>query len=262
MKKKREIIALILLPLLYLYIMKLPALFFLALLSLASIAAQLEFYSMYRVRRIFGLFGTASGLALLYFIYSKQSELQLLFIVFFILLALLRLFVGEKGPEDALSDIAPVAIGFLYIPVILSLQIPIRGAGPEWIIFIGGTVWASDSFAYYFGKTFGKRKLYPSVSPKKTVVGAIGSMVGGALVATVIKIFLIDSLTIYQSLLSGFLMGCIAILGDLTESMFKRDSGVKDSSFLIPGHGGILDKMDGIIFATPVVYVIVRFVAS
>ncbi|NOZ24706.1 MAG: phosphatidate cytidylyltransferase [Nitrospirae bacterium] len=262
MKKKREIVALALLPLIYLYIMVLPPVFFLGLLFLISGAAQMEFYSMYGVKRPFGFLGVSAGWLLLYAVYAGWNDLHLLLVLFFLAFVLFRLFDSVAGPGHALSDIAPVAVGFFYIPLILSLQIAIRDSGPEWIIFIGATVWASDSFAYYIGKNFGRRKLYPSVSPKKTVEGAIGSMAGGTLAGVLIKILLIESMTVRQVLVVGFFIGCIAVLGDLTESMFKRDSGVKDSSSLIPGHGGVLDKIDGMLFVTPVVYTVVRFVAQ
>ncbi|MEC4684541.1 MAG: phosphatidate cytidylyltransferase [Nitrospirota bacterium] len=262
MNKKREIVALALLPLIYLYIMKLPSVFFLGLLFFISAGAQLEFYSMYRVKKSLSFLGIFAGLLFLYSVYTGWGEVRLLLIVSFLVLVLFRLFDREAGPEQALSDIAPVVVGFSYIPLILSLQIALRDAGPEWIIFIGATVWASDSFAYYIGKNFGKRKLYPSISPKKTIEGAVGSMAGGVLAGVLIKILLIDSITIYQVLAVGFLIGCIAVLGDLTESMFKRDSGVKDSSSLIPGHGGVLDKIDGMLFVTPLVYLVVKYVVS
>ncbi len=259
MKKKREIVALALLPLIYLYIMKLPPFFFLLLLLFISGAAQMEFYSMYGVKRSLGIPGASAGCLLLYSVYAGWEDFSLLLVLIFLAFVLLRLFDREAGPGHALADIAPLVVGLFYIPLILSLQIAIRKAGPEWIIFIGATVWASDSFAYYIGKNFGRRKLYPSVSPKKTVEGALGSMAGGALAGLLTKLLLIDGISIRQVLVVGFFIGCIAVLGDLTESMFKRDSGVKDSSSLIPGHGGVLDKIDGMLYVTPVVYIVVRF---
>ncbi len=261
MKINREIVALILLPLLYLYIMGLPPVFFLGLLSVVSFIAQMEFYSMYGVGRGFSLFGAASGVTLLYLVYRGGDHIQLFVTAFFAVVVLLRLFDHRRGPSGALSDIAPVLTGFLYIPLVLSLLVTVREAGPEWIVLIMATVWASDSLAYYLGKTFGKRKLYPAVSPGKTVIGALGSLAGGALTGVLVKVLLIEALGIQQALFLGLLIGGVTIAGDLAESMFKRDSGVKDSGSLLPGHGGVLDKIDGMIFVTPVVYVVVRFVA-
>lgn len=259
-KRKREIVALISLPLLYFYIMKLPAIFFLLLLTLTSVFAMLEFYTMYHVKRHFMIFGIVSGSVILWLLYFGLKELQLMLVAIFLIILFLRLLDIERGPENAILDIAPVIIGFFYIPVILGLLILIRDrGGPEWIIFTGGTVWASDSFAYYIGKTFGRKKLYLSVSPGKTIAGTFGSIIGGTIAAMIIKLFLLEHIPFYLSIIFGFIIGGITVIGDLSESMFKRDSGIKDSSCLIPGHGGILDKLDGMLFATPFVYAAIRF---
>ena len=106
----------------------------------------------------------------------------------------------------------------------------------------------------------GKNKLSPSISPNKTVEGAFGSVLGGILGTIVSKfIFSIPGLSLTAVILIGVTMGISAMIGDLIESMFKRDAGVKDSSALIPGHGGMLDKLDGMLVAGPVLYFIVRY---
>ncbi len=256
--RKREIVAAILLPLLYLYIMKLPPVFFLALLSLACLMAQSEFYSMYHVKGLSRLFGLGYGLLYLLLSYLGIQNV-LLVVAFFLLSVVIRLFSPVRSPEHALQDMAPEVMGFLYIPFILSLLIYVRLVGPEWIIYTGVTVWASDSVAYYVGKTLGRHRLYPSMSPKKTVEGALGSVAGGVVFSCIIKYLLLDKMGLEEALFLGAVIGVIAVVGDLSESMFKRDSGVKDSSVLIPGHGGVLDKLDGIIFATPVVFLFLRY---
>ncbi|RMG73799.1 MAG: hypothetical protein D6710_02740 [Nitrospirae bacterium] len=256
--RKREIVAAILLPLLYLYIMKLPSEFFLALLAFACLVAQSEFYTMYEVRGGLRHFGLFYGLFYLLISYLGLADVTVV-VGFFLITVLIRLFSKSHSPENALSHIAPVVVGFLYIPFILSLLLYVRQAGPGWIIYTGVTVWASDSFAYYVGKNLGRHKLYPSMSPKKTIEGASGSVVGGMVFSCIIKYLLLKDLSLAHALVLGALIGAIAVVGDLSESMFKRDSGVKDSSFLIPGHGGMLDKLDGIIFATPVVFLYLRY---
>ena len=153
---------------------------------------------------------------------------------------------------------SPVITGFLYIPVLTGFMIMIRGVGPGWVIYAVAVAWASDSCAYYIGKRFGRRKLYPSVSPNKTVAGVFGSAGGGVVSSVLIKVFLLQSMSFDHAFLLGLIVGSVTVLGDLAESMFKRDAGVKDSSHLIPGHGGILDKIDGIVFVTTVVYVYLK----
>ena len=108
-------------------------------------------------------------------------------------------------------------------------------------------MWVSDSVAYYAGKGLGKRKLYTAVSPHKTIAGAVGSVAGGALCALLLSYAFIP-------LLIGIIIGVTTIIGDLVESMLKRDAGIKDSGVLIPGHGGILDKIDGVLFGGPILY--------
>ena len=117
-------------------------------------------------------------------------------------------------------------------------------------------IWMNDSFAYLIGKQFGKNKLYPSVSPKKTVEGAIGGFVFGLLAAVLIA--QIDPLlSLYQWLLLATVVVITGNLGDLLESKFKRVAGVKDSGAILPGHGGMLDRLDSLIFAAPFAYLLI-----
>jgi phosphatidate cytidylyltransferase len=108
--------------------------------------------------------------------------------------------------------------------------------------------------AYYIGKGIGKRKLYREVSPNKTVAGAAGSLIGGITGALILRALIVPQITASAALFIGATIGIISVIGDLIESMFKRDAGVKDSGIIIPGHGGILDKIDGSLFAGPVLY--------
>jgi phosphatidate cytidylyltransferase len=253
---KRVIVAVIALPLFYLYITKLPPFFFLILLIIVSSLAQMEFHAMYKTKRWLSFTGIISGI--LYFISSAFSlQPSAFFILSFILVSSTRLFL-VKDPSSSLRDMSPAVTGFLYIPNLLLTQWYLRLQGYEWILFLYGCVWASDSLAYYIGKGVGKRKLYKEVSPNKTVAGAFGSIGGGMLSALLLGRLLIipehSGINIPVILLMGSAIGSVTIVGDLVESMFKRDAGVKDSGSFIPEHGGILDKIDGVLFAGPVLY--------
>jgi phosphatidate cytidylyltransferase len=164
-----------------------------------------------------------------------------------------RLFL-VKDPSSSLRDISPAVTGFLYIPNLLLSQWYLRLQGYEWILFLYGCVWASDSLAYYIGKGVGRRKLYKEVSPNKTVAGAFGSIIGGILSALLLGKLMLNNIAILALIATGSAIGSVTIVGDLVESMFKRDAGVKDSGSFIPGHGGILDKIDGVLFAGPILY--------
>jgi phosphatidate cytidylyltransferase len=126
--------------------------------------------------------------------------------------------------------------------------------------------WISDTAAYFSGRAFGKHKLIPAVSPGKTVEGAIGSVIGTALAGAgcslLLERFPAYNLTLAQGLFLGVLISVIAQVGDLVESVFKRDAGVKDSGVLLPGHGGALDRFDSLFFTLPLGYLFFRFLVG
>lgn len=252
MHLKRLITAALVLPLMYLYIMKLPPPYYALLMALAAALAQWEFYSMYGVRGLLKPAGIVLGVLVIARI-QASGYMPDIVVLSFLAIAVLRLFL-KRSPSSSLLEMAPVLVGLLYIPALLGYQLDLRKAGPEWIIFLYGSIWCSDSLAYYTGKGMGKRKLYTEVSPNKTVEGAVGSVVGGVLSALLIRALLIPSVSPGIAALVGTAMGLTAVVGDLVESMFKRDAGAKDSGGLIPGHGGILDKIDGAVFGGPVLY--------
>lgn len=170
-----------------------------------------------------------------------------------------------KGRQPYTANIATTVLGFLYgslpIHIILIRQLNYAGLGflnfplndgLGFIILIFFTILLTDVGAYYFGSKYGKTLLCPIVSPKKTVEGAVG----GALVAVAISMIIgsIIHLAWYHALIVGLLITIFAQLGDLSESLLKRDAGVKDSGDSIPGHGGFLDRADSYIFSAPVAY--------
>ncbi|MGD0281615.1 MAG: phosphatidate cytidylyltransferase [Dissulfurispiraceae bacterium] len=263
MHLKRIIVALIALPLLYFYIAKLSSLYFLCLLILISIVAQAEFYSMYKTDKLLSLIGIVGGIFTLCapfipvplpgFKFPNAGLQTFVFVLSFVLIALARLF-GKRDPAGALRDIAQAVVGIFYIPNLLVTQWYLRLEGYEWILFLYGCVYAADSAAYYVGKGIGKKKLYGSVSPNKTVAGAVASVAGGITASLVLGPMLLDHKKTLWVLVMGGVIGLVTIAGDLVESMFKRDANIKDSGSFIPGHGGILDKIDGALFAGPFLY--------
>jgi phosphatidate cytidylyltransferase len=260
MHMKRIVVALIAIPLLYLYITELPPVFFLIFLAAVSALAQHEFYAMYKTAGILSLLGIAAGVILFassYFVMglSPEKAQSMLFILAFIFISSARLF-GTKDPSSALKDLSPALIGFLYIPLLLLPLWYLRLGGYEWIFLLCLCVWSSDTLAFYIGSSIGKRKLYKEVSPNKTIAGAFGSVAGGIIASLLFGSFLIKETGIPARLLIGAVIGAVTILGDLVESMFKRDAGIKDSGNLIPGHGGVLDRIDSLLFAGPALYLL------
>lgn len=207
---------------------------------------------MYKASTFWIITGVISSLVLLILNCFYPHQSFYFFAIIFSVIAVMRL-VFKKEPKLALKDISLIYTGLLYIPTLLVFQWFLRETGSQWLIYLYGCVWTGDSFAYYIGKGFGKRKLYPEVSPKKTWAGAYGS-VFGAVTASLILGSLLISKPFISLAIMGVLIGIVSIFGDLVESMFKRDAVVKDSGFLFPGHGGILDKIDAILFSGLLLY--------
>ncbi|HET7452257.1 MAG TPA: phosphatidate cytidylyltransferase [Thermoanaerobaculia bacterium] len=124
--------------------------------------------------------------------------------------------------------------------------------GPRLILYLFVTIWGCDSFAYYVGKNFGRRRLAPEISPKKTIEGSIGGFAGSVLVAVGAAAVLLPEFRSAEAAIVGGLASTAGQLGDLVESMFKRGAGVKDSGVFLPGHGGFYDRVDSLLFAAPV----------
>lgn len=146
--------------------------------------------------------------------------------------------------------------GVIYIGWLLSFLVALRGldSGRDWVLFALGVTVASDSFAYFIGRSFGKHKMAPTISPAKSWEGAAGGLMAALVVGLVLKAVLdLPSSFIVIGFLSIF-ASLVGQAGDLVESLFKRNMAVKDSSHVIPGHGGLLDRMDSVVFAVIAVY--------
>lgn len=156
----------------------------------------------------------------------------------------------------AAEIVGSLALAFLYICLPLGLLIVMdrHPRGNLWILFLLTVIFMSDTGAFYFGRFFGKRKLYPSVSPNKTWAGAFGGLLAGVISGLLFSyLFRLGGFPLQAGLLAGSLSVCGQI-GDLVESMIKRNAGVKDSGRILPGHGGLLDRVDGVLFAIPLLY--------
>jgi phosphatidate cytidylyltransferase len=164
------------------------------------------------------------------------------------------LFRGQSIQDAAVSLVAPV-----YVAVPLGMLVAVHALhGWRATLLLMGTVVVSDSAQYYSGRTFGKRPLAPAISPKKTVEGAIGGVIFGTLFMVLVGPLAMPGTAPVPLVALGVLIVMLGICGDLFESRLKRVAGVKDSSALIPGHGGILDRIDALLFATPAFYLYFR----
>lgn len=264
MHTQRVLVALVAIPLLYLMMTKLPAVAFLMLLTITGSVALYEFYAMCALTRGMILAGIGCGLLvyLPFLVHGTGAAPMMSWLLPVIVMALttFRLF-ATRNPERSIAEITPLVFGIIYIPCMLIPQWLLRLEGVEWIFFLYLCVWTSDTTAYYVGKNFGRHKLYPEISPKKTVEGALGSVVGSAVAAAGCGFWFLGTVKLPVLLCMGVVIGGISIVGDLVESMFKRDADIKDSGALIPGHGGFLDRFDSMLFAGPALYVLHRVLA-
>jgi phosphatidate cytidylyltransferase len=166
-----------------------------------------------------------------------------------------------RGGSDALATAAAAVFPALYLGLPLGAMIAVRETrGREALLALMLTVIVSDTAQYYAGRAFGRRPLAPAISPNKTIEGAIGGFVFGGLFLAAIGRSWLPVMPVAFRVLLGVTIVAVGIAGDLFESMLKRSAGVKDSSHLIPGHGGILDRIDALLFAAPVYYVVLTHV--
>ena len=155
-----------------------------------------------------------------------------------------------------MSRVGKVILGVMYVPLLMSHFILIRQEpeGIRWIFFILVLAFSGDIAAYYVGRGIGRRKLLPEVSPGKTVEGTIGLFAGSIIGCILFRQLFFPILPLLHTVILGLVGSVAGQLGDLCESALKRTAGVKDSGTLLPGHGGILDRLDCLMFITPFVY--------
>lgn len=156
----------------------------------------------------------------------------------------LRMMAGAAGPLYLGSGLTALAI----------VRRDLGDSGPAWVVLTLCFAWIADTGGYFFGRFLGKRKLYEVISPKKTRAGLVGALLGAALSAVVAKLTFLPELDLLEGLALGLVAGGAGQLGDLVESLLKRSIGIKDSGTLVPGHGGILDRIDALLVAAPIVY--------
>ena len=177
-----------------------------------------------------------------------------------VLLAALTL-VSWRGDRDALGRASAAIFPALYLGLPIGAMVSLRALrGREVLFLLLLTVMVSDTAQYYTGRAFGRRLLAPAISPKKTIEGAIGGLVFGAAILMIVGAWWLPLMPLALRGLLGVALVALGIGGDLFESMLKRSAGVKDSSTLIPGHGGVLDRIDALLFAAPIYYVVLKYV--
>lgn len=262
--RKRLPTALVLLALVFVLMQFSPRLVFFLILQCFILASLWEFYNLFRKKNIFPHRPIAFVLAImigLSFYFEAISLEVVLFAGFF--LAAVYFVITIKKVEKLVHFPITVALTFfgpLYLSFTLNFFIYLReDYGPFYIYFLLTIIFLGDTGAYFFGKLLGRHKMTPMASPRKTWEGSIGGIVFACLGALLAQQVLLKDTILWKAILFGFLIHATAQISDPLESLFKRAVGVKDSSNILPGHGGFLDRIDSLILTAPLFYYLLKF---
>lgn len=245
-----------------------------AFLSFVAIEVTLgltEFYRMMRGRGLnpFQLLGVASGLALLWVSYRPLTP-HVGFLMTGVLLLVLALELRRPEARQRVEDIAVTSFGVLYVGwlsahFVLLRELPWQvgrsyADGASFVLLAFFLTWSCDTGAYTVGRLFGRNRPWTHISPRKSIEGAVGGLLFAAAAAFVARRWFAPYLAPHHAVVLGLLVGVFAQVGDLVESLLKRDAAHADSSDFIPGHGGVLDRFDSLYFAAPLVYYYLQIV--
>jgi len=267
---KRWITALFAIPLLILLILKGGATLFTLTIAGAAIIAMWEYYRIVftghtpAVPLYSFLWSYAAGAAIVWSLptYGFKAMVALIIVHFMgaAFFSICRFSHAQDAPVVALKQV----FGILYIPVCLAFLGLLYNAadGIHWIFMLLLVVAAGDTGAFYMGSYLGRHKLAPAVSPKKTIEGAMGGLAANLIACFVYSRLFLPALSTTGCIVFALCVGAVGQAGDLFESEFKRVAGIKDSGNLLPGHGGFLDRMDALIFAAPIAYLIKEYLLA
>lgn len=234
-------------------------------IMLLALLGMHEFYKVIKEKSINAISPLGYILCIFYYItLNREVNIRLIFFLL-IITVFIAMCIPVIDVDYNFIDVASTLLGFRYVAVffgfIVLVNDKIYGNYLVWLIFISS--WICDTAAYYAGRAFGKTKLCPKVSPKKTVEGSIGGALGSTIACGIVGFFMVSKgmpISSIHFLIIGAVCGVFCQFGDLAASSIKRYVGVKDYSNLIPGHGGVLDRFDSILFSSVIVYYYLTFV--
>lgn len=251
---RRVITALVLAPAVVAVVLWVPRPLFAALVAAVAVLAVLEFFALaaHLGAHPYRWLGSLAAAALVLHLELAPQDSALL-VVAALLAFLLWALAHPQRLESAFADLGATALGFLYVGSLLGVTGALRtGWDARWLLFLLAVVWAGDVAALYVGKLLGRHRLAPRISPGKTWEGTAGSLLAAALVGFAFGLWMERQPLRYLAL--AIAVNIAAQCGDLVESLFKRAAGAKDSGALLPGHGGVLDRVDAMLFAAPVLW--------
>lgn len=229
------------------------------LIMILSLLGIYEFYKTTKEKQIKPISIIGYLICIVYYIFINYHMNYKFIFLFLIIAVFITICIPVLDLKYNFIDAAVTVFGFLYVGVFFSYIVIVNqsdyGKYLVWLIFISS--WVCDTAAYYSGRIFGKNKLCPKLSPKKTIEGSIGGIIGSTVICGLFGIFCAYRgvpIHLYNYIAIGILCGIFGQFGDLFASSIKRYAGVKDYSHLIPGHGGILDRFDSVLFSGFIVY--------
>ncbi len=260
---RRVLSTVVLLPIFVGIVMVGPVWLFGATVVLVSAVAQWEFTGMFERAgvRAFRWLGLVAGTAVTASFALPVSERVAFTAV--LLVVLLSALWRPRGARIAWEAPAVTLFGICYVNWLLGYGFWLRDlpGGTDWVLLLVGVTWLGETAAYVVGSTLGRTKLAPVISPRKTVEGAAAQVVVSVLAAVVGQVWFFAEVGLGRAVVAGLLLGVMGQLGDLVESALKRSLGIKDTGALIPGHGGLLDRLDSLLFNTPALFYYARFIA-
>jgi len=233
---------------------------FLALLCAVAIVGMFEFYALTAIQAPRSVLGVNILMTILLFLALTMRQVMFIpvIILIYVLFPMIFFVFARKPPDKTLTvQMTTSVFGAIYLslPLVLLALIHFRAMGRWWVFLLLVVVFAGDTGVFYTGRAFGKHKLHRTVSPGKTWEGAVGALLSSLMAAVLFLSFIPLSPWGIDMLVLVAILSASAQIGDLAESLLKRNHGIKDSGQILPGHGGILDRIDGLLFAIPVLFV-------
>lgn len=264
----RILTALVGLPILFAVIKYLPPMVFLLVVLGAVLLGCHELFAMARKRDVEAhrTLGSVLAVALAYTFFDTQLDALDILGAAAILIPLASLWrAARRGGrlDGEFAAIAVTLLGVIFVGLLMGYSLALLHDGGErgrdLTVLLFWVVWLSDAGAYAIGSIWGRHKLIPLISPGKTVEGAVGALAIAVAAALAARGWFFTALTAGDAIALGLLLGAFGMVGDLSESLMKRAAGIKDSGWLLPGHGGILDRTDSLLFAAPVLFYYHRY---
>lgn len=257
---KRILTTIVLLPIFIFIVVSKEIYYFAALTFTGAVLAELEYFKVTEKLGI-KIFKTVSMLWTLSFLcvalWPKSLQLEIVISGGFLLL-IANVIFSKASMKERVQSVSMTLLGVFYIGFFLAYFIALKSQGDErgkdLLLLLTFIVWAGDTMAYIIGSSIGKHKLAPEISPKKTWEGAMANVVTSVIIAYISSLTFIQRIDLKDALILGVLISVVGQIGDLFESVLKRAANIKDSSNILPGHGGILDRIDSLVLTAPILY--------